>query len=93
MRAKTAAERVREVLTEDGWAQGSLAMGYLDDALEEARAAALASFTDLLDSIDSIVDDTHPEGDGCSLCEALDDMRALLDAETAGADAEGSRES
>lgn len=29
----------------------------------------------ILDVIDGIVDDTHPEGDGCPLCVALDDLR------------------
>jgi hypothetical protein len=29
----------------------------------------------VLDIIDGIVDDTHPEGDGCPLCVALDDLR------------------
>lgn len=33
---------------------------------------------DLLDVIDGIVDDTHPEGDGCPLCRALDDLRVAL---------------
>lgn len=32
----------------------------------------------LLDVIDAIVDDTHPEGDGCPLCTALDDLRGVL---------------
>src|SRR5262249_4252639 len=35
----------------------------------------------ILDVIDGIVDDTHPEGDGCPLCTALDDLRAALAAE------------
>ena len=42
--------------------------------MERLRAAALTE----LDVIDSIVDDTHPEGDGCPLCVALDDLRAAL---------------
>ena len=33
----------------------------------------------LLDVIDGIVDDTHPEGDGCPLCVALDDLRTALE--------------
>jgi hypothetical protein len=43
------------------------------DAAEPLRAAL-----DILDVIDGIVDDTHPEGDGCPLCTALDDLRVAL---------------
>lgn len=35
---------------------------------------------DILDVIDGIVDDTHPEGDGCPLCISLDDLRERLEA-------------
>lgn len=35
----------------------------------------------LLDVIDGIVDDTHPEGDGCPLCVALDDLREAIERE------------
>jgi hypothetical protein len=33
---------------------------------------------EILDVIDGIVDDSHPEGDGCPLCEALDELRDAL---------------
>ena len=33
---------------------------------------------ELLDSIDGILDDTHPEGDGCPMCNAMDELRAAL---------------
>jgi hypothetical protein len=50
---------------------------------------------DLLDVIDGIVDDTHPEGDGCPLCAALDDLRDTLEAaaqrDGAGAPPDGTR--
>lgn len=38
----------------------------------------LRAALDVLDIIDGIVDDTHPEGDGCPLCVALDDLRERL---------------
>jgi hypothetical protein len=44
----------------------------------EARANADLEPLRLLDAIDGIVDDTHPEGDGCPLCSALDDLREAL---------------
>lgn len=31
-----------------------------------------------LDVIDGIVDDTHPEGDGCPLCHELDVLRDVV---------------
>ncbi len=34
----------------------------------------------ILDVIDGIVDDTHPEGDGCPLCIALEDLRLAIEA-------------
>lgn len=34
---------------------------------------------EVLDTIDGIVDDTHPEGDGCPLCGALDELRVELE--------------
>jgi hypothetical protein len=45
---------------------------------QEARANADLEPLRLLDAIDGIVDDTHPEGDGCPLCSALDDLREAL---------------
>jgi hypothetical protein len=43
-----------------------------------ADPGGLRATMDLLDVIDGIVDETHPEGDGCPLCVALDDLRAAL---------------
>jgi hypothetical protein len=48
------------------------------DAARTADPGGLRATMDLLDVIDGIVDETHPEGDGCPLCVALDDLRAAL---------------
>ncbi len=45
----------------------------------EAAARPSGDALAILDVIDGIVDDTHPEGDGCPLCTALDDLRDALD--------------
>jgi hypothetical protein len=47
-------------------------------AARTADPGGLRATMDLLDVIDGIVDETHPEGDGCPLCVALDDLRAAL---------------
>jgi hypothetical protein len=49
---------------------------------EAADTSGLREALDVLDVIDGIVDDTHPEGDGCPLCTALDDLRAALEGAT-----------
>lgn len=58
----------------------------IDEEREAARIDPLRAALDILDVIDGIVDDTHPEGDGCPLCIALDALRAALAADTAPLD-------
>jgi len=76
----------------DGWLVGMVTTEADAALIVEAvngRAAlpvpaldTLRTALDILDVIDGIVDDTHPEGDGCPLCNALDDLRAALEGKT-----------
>ena len=44
----------------------------------EAAAAERARLRAAWDAVSAAIDDTHPEGCGCDLCQAADEMDALL---------------
>lgn len=46
-----AAERLREVLRADSWAEGSVAMGLLDDALTAERVATTVGILDAQEQV------------------------------------------
>jgi hypothetical protein len=50
------------------------------DGLLASQAARDELLGNALDALDGALDDSHPEGDGCQICRAADELRDILDA-------------